>query len=134
MGIRQGGPLSSYLFILIADVLSRQISKEVEENKMQGIGMRRTCPEIHHLLFAEDSIILMKANERSARALRLILEKYSVASVQKVNLDKSCIQFGATCREEIRRKVKEIIGIGMLENVGKYLGFQRIGDDPKGVD
>lgn len=53
---------------------------------MEGIRMRRTCLEIHHLLFADDSIIFMKVNERNARALRLTLQKYSVASGQKVNL------------------------------------------------
>lgn len=85
-GIRQWDPLSPYLFILSIDELSRQIIEDVEENRMEGIRMRRTCLEIHHLLFADDSIIFMKVNERNARALRLTLQKYSVASGQKVNL------------------------------------------------
>lgn len=60
-GIRKGDPLSPYMFILVANVLSRQIIRDVEKKRMEDIRMKRTCPDIHHLLFNDDSIFFMKA-------------------------------------------------------------------------
>lgn len=83
--------------------------------------MKRTCPKIHHLLFTDDSIFFMTTDERNARAFQTTLEIYSDALGQKMNWDKSCIQFGATTSEVTKSIVKETMGIEMVENAGKYL-------------
>jgi len=51
-GLRQGDPLSPYLFILCDNVLSDLIKKEERENKVHGIRVARNAPKITHLLFA----------------------------------------------------------------------------------
>lgn len=75
------------------------------------------------MIFADDSIFFIKANEDNARALRTIVRRYSVASRKKINLEKSCLQFGATTSEATKRIVGETLGIMVVENTGKYLGL-----------
>lgn len=51
-GIRQGDPLSPYMFIFLRDILSRQIGQDISDRKLKGIILRKGCPELHHLFFA----------------------------------------------------------------------------------
>lgn len=81
--------------------------------------MKRTCPKIHHLLFAYDSIFFIKADESNARTLKTTLKRYSEVKGQKINLEKSCIQFGNSGGDE--HIVNETLE--MVENAGKYLGL-----------
>lgn len=57
--LRQGDPLSPYLFILLVDVLSRRAEQRVREKKIVGIKPRRTCPEIN-LLFVDDPLFFLR--------------------------------------------------------------------------
>ncbi|GJX59329.1 RNA-directed DNA polymerase, eukaryota, reverse transcriptase zinc-binding domain protein [Tanacetum coccineum] len=61
-GLRQGDPVSPYLFIIIANVLSRQISRAMTLGTLSGIKMVRNCPLISHIFFADDSLFFLKAS------------------------------------------------------------------------
>lgn len=56
-GLRQGGPLSPYLFILCANVLSGLIHFEVNKGDIHGIKIARAAPQISCLLFADDNLL-----------------------------------------------------------------------------
>lgn len=60
-GLRQGDPLSSYLFILCGEVFSALINKAVLDSSLHGIKISRSAPAISHLLFADDCIIFSRA-------------------------------------------------------------------------
>lgn len=45
-GLRQGDPLSPYLFLLVTNVLSWLYKKSVNEGSMKGIKLNRHCPTL----------------------------------------------------------------------------------------
>uniref|UniRef100_A0A803NB48 Reverse transcriptase domain-containing protein n=1 Tax=Chenopodium quinoa TaxID=63459 RepID=A0A803NB48_CHEQI len=59
-GLRQGYPLSPYLFILVMEVLSRKFVKLKEEGDQRGIRTARRALEINHLFFADDALFCLK--------------------------------------------------------------------------
>jgi hypothetical protein len=52
-----------------------------------------SAPAVNHLLFADDSLLFVKASDEGAMQVNTILEKYCNASGQRVNLNKSSIFF-----------------------------------------
>ena len=57
-GIRQGCPLSPFLYILMADSLSRKITVEFFFGTPSGIRIMKGIEPINHILFADDSLLL----------------------------------------------------------------------------
>ncbi|XP_074314415.1 uncharacterized protein LOC141649629 [Silene latifolia] len=92
-GLRQGDPLSPYLFILCAEVLSWLMRRAVEDNSLHGIRVVPGAPPVSHLLFADDSIFFVKATVEEADIVTSILRRYESASGQLVSMDKTTVSF-----------------------------------------
>ncbi|CAL9017676.1 unnamed protein product, partial [Prunus brigantina] len=75
-GIRQGDPLSPYIFIIISDVLSSMINCAVDRHFLHGIKFHNNGPTLSHLFFADDSLFFLKAIEQNCRVLDRILNCY----------------------------------------------------------
>lgn len=59
-GIRQVNPLSPYLYILCADVLSSMMDQAFSEHNIQPLCISVGGPPVSHLLFADDSLFFLK--------------------------------------------------------------------------
>lgn len=79
-GIRQGDPLSPYLFILCAEGMSAIIRKYELQKLIQGVKICRRAPVISHMLFDDDSYVFCKANVNEAGSMVSLLRKFEVAS------------------------------------------------------
>jgi hypothetical protein len=79
-GLRQGDPLSPYLFLLCAEGLSSLLLHEEEVNVIDGVRVCRNAPSVSHLLFADNSLILMKADMNNATSLQQVLDTYCANS------------------------------------------------------
>ena len=84
-GLRQGDPISPYLFLLCSEGLSAPIHKAARDKLISGISIGRGCPILTHLFFADDSLLFCKAKEQECQKLVDILNKYEAASGQKIN-------------------------------------------------
>ena len=110
-GIRQGDPLSPYLFVLGMDILSRLVNKAVEGNFLSGckLGGAREEEELEvsHLLYADDTLLFCKDNPDQLACLRWILMWFEALSGLKINLNKSEI-FPIGGRENIEVLTAEL--------------------------
>ena len=122
-GIRQGDPLSPYLFILCANVLSHLMTKAAADRKIQGMKISTQSPAVNHLLFADDSLFFTLANPKNGRAIKRILSQYERISGQAVNLSKSSITFGSRVKDQVKTQMRNILGIHNEGGGGKYLGI-----------
>ncbi|CAL5340398.1 unnamed protein product [Camellia sinensis] len=122
-GIRQGDPLSPYLFTICAEGMSALLDRAMAANRLSGISICRGSPRLSHLFFADDSLLFAAAKEGEAVVLREILHKYEQESGQKVNFQKSAVCFSKNTDLVNQRVVTSILGVGSLAPYGKYLGL-----------
>ena len=92
-GLCQGDPLSPYLFLFVADGLSKVLHQETRTDMIQGLKVCRSTPAVSHLLFADDSLLFFKADERQTRAVKDALSRYCKATRQLINFDKCSVLF-----------------------------------------
>jgi hypothetical protein len=122
-GIRQGDPISPYLFLLCTEGLSCLLQQRADQRELQGLCNGRLGPPISHLLFADDSIFFARSDERSVDALQRVLELYCEGSGQKINLDKSSVFFGSHCPEAVKQMVKQKLNVQSEALQETYLGM-----------
>jgi hypothetical protein len=92
-GLRQGDPLSPYLFLLCAEGLSSLIMKAELERKITGLPIARGGMQLSHLFFADDSLLFCQATFMEWCHIHDILEQYERASGQTINRGKTSIFF-----------------------------------------
>jgi hypothetical protein len=92
-GIRQGDPLSPYLFLVCTEGLSCMLKYTGPQILAKGVRVGIHAPWVSHLLFADDCLVFTQASERGGQRLQDILQLYQRGSGQMVNLAKSAIFF-----------------------------------------
>jgi len=89
-----------------------------------GIRLAPSAPMVSHLLFADGSLMLFKADRENAEEVRRsILNLYCSTSGQRTNLDKSSIHFAKGCSAVARNEIKEILDVHKEALSEKYLGM-----------
>lgn len=101
-GIRQGDPLSPFLFIILTEALISQIQGVEREGRITGLKIARGSPPISHLLFADDNLFFCKAEVSQCAELMKIINTYGCSSGQQLNVEKSSILFGNKVPPDIK--------------------------------
>ncbi|XP_074288026.1 uncharacterized protein LOC141613185 [Silene latifolia] len=125
-GLRQGDPLSPYLFILCAEVLSWLMRRAVENNSLHGIRIVPRAPFVSHLLFADDSIFFVKATVEEADVVTSILRRYESALGQLVSLDKITVSFSKGIPIQRRSNLAARLCISEVDEHTRYLGLPTV--------
>jgi hypothetical protein len=60
-GIRQGNPISPYLFIICEEALSSLLSRANRNGTLRGVPTFKKEPQLNHLLFADDNLLFCGA-------------------------------------------------------------------------
>ena len=104
-GLRQGDPLSPFIFIMVADAFSQMIQHKVATRAIHGAKASRNGLEISYLLFADDNLLYTRATHQECLTIVDILNKYEAASGQKFNYEKSEVSFSKGVRYAKKRRV-----------------------------
>jgi hypothetical protein len=123
IGIRQGDPISPYLFLLAAEGLSCLLKNRSQSSNLEGIKVAPSAPAVNHLLLADDSQLLFKASEGGAIEVQNVLNAYCKALGQRINRDKSSVFFSKGCPNSARQQVKSTLEVNNETLSEKYLGM-----------
>jgi hypothetical protein len=109
-GLRQGCPLSPFLYILMVDSLSRKLTVEKKDGTIRGIRLMKGLDPINHALFADDSLMLGGASIKIAKIFNEILQSFYSISGALINKRKIAVYGWNVDHQTIQR-------------IAHYLGF-----------
>ena len=119
--VRQGDPLSSYLFILCLERLSLKLEEAVRDKLLHPISF---CGRVRlsHLFFADDIFMFTHTKAKDCTKLCHILQEFCAASGQLVSIAKSRLWFSPNTPRHCKDQVTGILGVPIVNHIGTYLG------------
>ncbi|KAL9677991.1 hypothetical protein QQ045_015829 [Rhodiola kirilowii] len=125
-GIRQGDPLSPYLFILCTEFFTALLNHYNRLGLIDGVKICCRAPAISHLLFADDSLLFLKLSYTSLQWIKEILYILERTSGLRVNLDKSEIMVSKNTHSDLIAHIHQILGVKVVTSHAKYLGLATV--------
>jgi hypothetical protein len=123
-GVRQGDPLSPFLFVLVIEAFSRMLDAFTSRGLISGFSVGSSEQDrvnVSHLLFADDTLIFYEANASQIRHIGALLVCFEAVAGLKVNLSKSAlIPVGSL---EDMGRLARLLGCGSGDLPLKYFGF-----------
>ncbi|WCJ31853.1 Polynucleotidyl transferase ribonuclease H-like superfamily protein [Euphorbia peplus] len=120
-GIRQGDPLSPYIFVLCMECLAHQIGEDCIVRRWNPLKLG--TERISHLFFADDLLLFAKASPTQALTIKNTLDEFCVASGHQVSQTKTNIFFSPNLTSRVKRSILDILPFSPTDDLGKYLGM-----------
>lgn len=114
--------MSSYLFIIRQEILSRMLDHKLRLKNTSGIKTNISDPIITHAMYAIDIVLFTKASRKDATNLVKVLDKYCSWSGQAINGKKSRVFFSKHTQNHTKRTIKGLLQVKNLKNDAIYLG------------
>lgn len=105
------------------DVLSAMIRSGARNNLFSGIIIKRGCPLLSHLLFADDALLFSSTDSRSISHIKALLDQFCLASGQLINFEKSSVCFSTNTTSTTKRALCDHLQIPLMDMDAKYLGL-----------
>jgi len=127
-GVRQGCPLSPYLFILSAEILARKVR---QYNSICGITFFHK--ELKISQFADDTSVIC-SNLISVQNATLILNEFRILSCLKLNESKTKAIWLGPWKQHTEKPLNFIWTKEPLKILGIYISYDKAGNERKNVN
>ncbi|KAJ3701906.1 hypothetical protein LUZ61_005611 [Rhynchospora tenuis] len=121
-GLRQGCPMSPYVFIISMEVLSRLLQKAMSGGVIRGVKVAHTSPQVTHVVYADDLVLMGDVNATEVQVFTNLLEKFGKASGLSINPHKSGLWFSKPCTMIEIQQVQGAWNAARIEAEERYLG------------
>lgn len=91
MSLRQGDPISPFLFLIVAKGHNGIINSTIENGMFEGVEVGNNGYNILQLQFVNDIILFGKAYKDNVWAAKIIMRLFELVSCMKINFGKSCV-------------------------------------------
>ncbi|GJT64892.1 RNA-directed DNA polymerase, eukaryota, reverse transcriptase zinc-binding domain protein [Tanacetum coccineum] len=110
-GLRQGDPISPYIFTIIIEILNFIVKDEIRKESSFKYLFGCKQLKITHLCFADDLIMLCHGGTKSVQTIKKALDKFSAVLGLYPNLGK-CTMFYDSLDDETKKDISsyEIVG------------------------
>nr|GEU67293.1 hypothetical protein [Tanacetum cinerariifolium] len=98
-GLRQGDPISPYLFTLIMEVFSLMMKRQIEKETRFQYHFGCKAIKLTHVCFAEDLLVMCHGDSKSVMVIKNALDEFSACSGLMPNNSKSSVFFGSLNEE-----------------------------------
>ncbi|GJX45828.1 RNA-directed DNA polymerase, eukaryota [Tanacetum coccineum] len=120
-GLKQGDPLSPFLFILIMESLHLSFQRVVDAGMFKGFKLG-TSVNISHMFYADDAVFVGQWCESNISTLVHVLECFYRASGLRINMSKSKIMGVYVDSDKVKRAAMKL-GYLILKPPFLYLGL-----------
>ncbi|XP_062114632.1 uncharacterized protein LOC133825743 [Humulus lupulus] len=122
-GLRQGDPLSSFLFLLCVEDLSSLLKHALSTDQVRGLKCGLGGPMVSHLFFADDIFFFLEATMENCTHFKEILVHYENPSGYLVNLNKFVVCFLPQMSPQMCDVLALKLGVPLVPCHEKYLGL-----------
>lgn len=129
-GLRQGDPLSPFLFILLAEGLGRTLKDKRRTGELKGIDLHNSQTSHTHQQFVDDTMLMGIASVKEARVIKKMLEDFNKANGLDINKGKYQLFFFNT-QMETKREIIRTLGFTEGHLPSKFLGVPLVEGNPK---
>ncbi|XP_021753742.1 uncharacterized protein LOC110719145 [Chenopodium quinoa] len=122
-GIRQGDPMSSYIFVLCLERLSPMIENKVNQKLWKPIKVTKSI-SLSHIFYADDVFLFGQASKSNIGIIMKVLQDFGDISGLRVNQNKSTVIFPKKMNYNIRKDLITEFNFTSTSSFGKYLGVE----------
>lgn len=121
--IRQGDPLSLFLFLVAAEGLNLMTKRAIGEGLLKPVVVGKDKVEISLIQYADDTLFVVEGSLENAVVLKRVLKLFEMVSGLKVNFEKSSV-FGLNIEEGLLMGIAEELGCRVGARAIPYLGVK----------
>ncbi|KAL2224841.1 UNVERIFIED_CONTAM: hypothetical protein Sindi_2937900 [Sesamum indicum] len=121
-GLRQGDPLSPYLFVLVMEILHMGFLQLIEQDGQFKYHWKCEPAKVFQLGFADDLLLFSRADLASINVLKMGLDRFAEWSGLRLNVQKSHVIISRSA-QGWKNKILEAMGFQEGELPMRYLGL-----------
>ncbi|XP_058734070.1 uncharacterized protein LOC131605773 [Vicia villosa] len=127
-GLRQGDPLSSILFVLVAEGLAGLVKKLFEIGEFKGLDINGSCM-VDILQFTDDTLLVGESSWRQVWAIKAVLRAFELVSGLGINYHKSKL-IGINVSANFLEAASYVLSCKVEGSVYTFLGI-KVGCNPR---